>query len=51
MKVNYNEYYVSVSDGSGKVETIMVGTEVYYSLNVSDKIYYRGNIVSSSHGK
>ena len=50
MKVNYNEYYVSMSDGSGKVETIMVGAEVYYSLTVSDKIDYRGNL-SSSHGK
>ena len=47
----YNEYYVTMDDGSGKVETIKVNAEVYYSLNIGDKVDYQGNIVSSSLGK
>ena len=47
----YNEYFVTMDDGSGKVETIKVNAEVYYSLNIGDKVDYQGNIVSSSLGK
>lgn len=47
----YNEYYVTMDDGSGKAETITVDAEVYYSLNIGDKVNYKGNIVSSSQGK
>lgn len=44
----YNEYYVTMDDGSGKVETIKVNAEVYYSLNIGDKVDYKGNILGSS---
>lgn len=44
----YNEYYVTVEDGSGKAKTITVEAGLYYSLNVGDKVDYKGNILSSS---
>ena len=47
----YHEYYVTIDDGSGKAKTIKVDAEVYYSLNVGDKVDYQGNIVTSSSGK
>lgn len=47
----YNEYYVTMDDGSGKAKTIKVGAEVYYSLNVGDRVDYLGNPVTSASGK
>ena len=47
----YHEYYVTMDDGSGKAKTIKVDAELYYSLNVGDKVDYQGNIVTSSSGK
>lgn len=47
----YNEYYVTLDDGSGKAKTITVGADLYYSLNIGDKVDYQGNIVISSSGK
>lgn len=47
----YNEYFVTVEDGSGKAKTITVEAGLYYSLNVGDKVDYKGNILSSSSGK
>lgn len=47
----YHEYYVTLDDGSGKAKTIKVDAELYYSLNVGDKVDYQGNIVTSSSGK
>lgn len=47
----YHEYYVTMDDGSGKAKTIKVDAELYYSLNVGDKVDYRGNILTSSSGK
>ena len=47
----YHEYYVTIDDGSGKAKTIKVDAEVYYSLNIGDKIDYQGNPVTSSSGK
>lgn len=44
----YHEYYVTVEDGSGKVKTITVEAGLYYSLNVGDKVDYKGNILDSS---
>ncbi len=44
----YNEYYVTVEDGSGKAKTITVEADLYYSLNVGDRVDYKGNILSSS---
>ena len=47
----YHEYYVTMDDGSGKAKTIKVDAELYYSLNVGDKVDYQGNILTSSSGK
>ena len=47
----YHEYYVTLDNGSGKAKTIKVDAEVYYSLNVGDKVDYQGNPVTSSSGK
>ena len=47
----YHEYYVTMDDGSDKAKTIKVDAELYYSLNVGDKVDYQGNIVTSSSGK
>lgn len=47
----YNEYYVTIEDGSGKAKTITVDADVYYSLNIGDKVDYQGNIVASPSGK
>lgn len=47
----YNEYYVTMDDGSGKAKTITVDADVYYSLNIGDKVDYQGNIVTSPSGK
>lgn len=47
----YNEYYVTMEDGSGKAKTIKVDAEVYYYLNVGDRVDYLGNILTSSSGK
>lgn len=47
----YNEYYVTMDDGSGKAKTITVDADVYYSLNTGDKVDYQGNIVTSPSGK
>lgn len=47
----YHEYYVTLDDGSGKAKTITVGADLYYSLNIGDKVDYLGNIVTSSSGK
>ena len=47
----YHEYYVTIDDGSGKAKTITVGADLYYSLNIGDKVDYLGNIVTSSSGK
>ena len=47
----YSEYYVTLDDGSGKAKTITVGADLYYSLNIGDKVDYQGNIVTSSSGK
>lgn len=44
----YHEYFVTVEDGSGKAKTIMVEAGLYYSLNVGDKVDYKGNILGSS---
>lgn len=44
----YHEYYVTVEDGSGKAKTITVEAGLYYSLNVGDKVDYKGNILDSS---
>lgn len=44
----YHEYYVTLDDGSGKVKTITVEAGLYYSLNVGDKVDYKGNILGSS---
>ena len=44
----YNEYFVTVEDGSGKAKTLTVEAGLYYSLNVGDKVDYKGNILSSS---
>ena len=44
----YHEYFVTVEDGSGKAKTITVEAGLYYSLNVGDKVDYKGNILSSS---
>ena len=47
----YNEYYVTLDDGSGKAKTITVAADLYYSLNIGDKVDYQGNIITSSSGK
>lgn len=47
----YHEYYVTMDDGSGKAKTIKVDAELYYSLNVGDKVDYQGNLLTSSSGK
>lgn len=47
----YNEYYVTLDAGSGKARTIKVAADLYYSLNIGDKVDYQGNIVTSSSGK
>ena len=47
----YNEYYVTMDDGSGKAKTITVEAGLYYSLNIGDKVDYKGNPVTSSFGK
>lgn len=47
----YHEYFVTVEDGSGKAKTITVEAGLYYSLNVGDKVDYKGNPVTSSFGK
>lgn len=47
----YNEYYVTLDDGSGKAKTVTVTADLYYSLNLGDKVDYQGNIVTSSSGK
>lgn len=47
----YNEYYVTLDDGSGKAKTVTVTADLYYSLNIGDKVDYQGNIVTSSSGK
>ena len=44
----YHEYFVTVEDGSGKAKTITVEAGLYYSLNVGDKVDYKGNILGSS---
>ena len=44
----YHKYFVTVEDGSGKAKTITVEASLYYSLNVGDKVDYKGNILSSS---
>lgn len=44
----YHEYYVTLDDGSGKAKTITVEAGLYYSLNVGDKVDYKGNILDSS---
>jgi hypothetical protein len=38
----------TVEDGSGKAKTITVEAGLYYSLNVGDKVDYKGNILGSS---
>ena len=47
----YHEYYVTLDDGSGKARTVTVAADLYYSLNIGDKVDYQGNIVTSSSGK
>lgn len=47
----YHEYYVTLDDGSGKAKTITVESGLYYSLNVGDKVDYKGNILTSYSGK
>ena len=47
----YHEYYVTIDDGSGKARTVTVAADLYYSLNIGDKVDYQGNIVISSSGK
>ena len=47
----YHEYYVTLDDGSGKAKTITVEAGLYYSLNVGDKVDYKGNILTSYSGK
>lgn len=47
----YNEYYVTLDDGSGKAKTITVEADLYYSLNIGGKVDYQGNIITSSSGK
>lgn len=47
----YHEYYVTLDDGSGKAKTITVEADLYYSLNIGDKVDYQGNIVTYSSGK
>lgn len=44
----YHEYYVTLDNGSGKAKTITVEAGLYYSLNVGDKVDYKGNILGSS---
>lgn len=44
----YHEYFVTVEDGSGKAKTITVEAGLYYSLNVGDKVDYKGNPLGSS---
>ena len=44
----YYEYFVTVEDGSGKAKTLTVESGLYYSLNVGDKVDYKGNILGSS---
>lgn len=43
----YHEYYVTLDDGSGKAKTITVEAGLYYSLNVGDKVDYKGNPLGS----
>lgn len=44
----YHEYFVTVEDGSGEAKTLTVEAGLYYSLNVGDKVDYKGNILGSS---
>ena len=48
LSIDFDTYYVTMKDDDGKVQTIKVDSTTYYSLNVGDKVNYRGQLVSSS---
>lgn len=48
LSIDFDTYYVTMKDDNGNVQTIKVDSTTYYSLDVGDKVNYKGQLVSSS---